>query len=93
MGLFGNPPFQMAYSEESRENFADHVLKFIAYYGFDGLDLDWEYPTARGGIAEDKKNFVELLKIVKKKIAPWGYELSIAVALDTDYYDIASIAE
>ncbi|XP_048524632.1 acidic mammalian chitinase-like [Dendroctonus ponderosae] len=82
----------MAYSEESRENFADHVLKFIAYYGFDGLDLDWEYPTARGGIAEDKKNFVELLKTVKKKLSPWGYELSIAVALDTDYYDIATIA-
>ncbi|XP_066149390.1 acidic mammalian chitinase-like [Euwallacea fornicatus] len=83
----------MAADEQTREAFAENALKFIAYYGFDGLDLDWEYPTARGGIEDDKKNFVSLLKILKQKLSPWGFKVSIAVAMENSYYDVPSIAE
>lgn len=83
----------MAATEESREKFADNALKFIAYYGFDGLDVDWEYPTTRGGISQDKANFVALLKTIKNKISPWGFKLSIAVGIEDSYYDIAGIKE
>lgn len=35
----------LAETEESRNEFAEQAMRFMVYYGFDGLDIDWEYPT------------------------------------------------
>jgi chitinase len=42
--------------------FTDYV-ECCRKYGYDGLDLDWEYPAKRGGAAADKENFVYLVKV------------------------------
>ena len=40
----GDKYSRLVNNAKSRRKFIDHVLKFIEKHGFDGLDLDWEYP-------------------------------------------------
>ncbi|GFT33595.1 probable chitinase 2 [Trichonephila clavipes] len=54
---------RMAKNPSSRKTFINSCVTYLQRYGFDGLDLDWEYPATRGGIPEDKKNFISLLKL------------------------------
>ena len=46
----------MAATQVGRDFFADSVVTFVKKYNFDGLDVDWEYPTQRGGTPEDRVN-------------------------------------
>lgn len=54
----------MVASTESRLLFVNSAIDFLRKYDFDGLDLDWEYPTRRGGRPEDKENFAKLVKVL-----------------------------
>lgn len=58
--IFGN----IASSAANRKQFANNAVSFMNRYGFDGIDIDWEYPGApdRGGKTEDTNNFVLLLQ-------------------------------
>ncbi|KAK2764375.1 hypothetical protein FQN54_009069 [Arachnomyces sp. PD_36] len=53
---------------DKRQQFADNLVNFMTKYGFDGVDIDWEYPGApdRGGKEEDTENFVLLMKTLKE---------------------------
>ncbi|XP_054159586.1 acidic mammalian chitinase-like [Oppia nitens] len=79
----------MASRPESRKIFVDSVVEFIERYGFDGLDLDWEYPGSRGGKPEDKRNLVELLRELKAAFTPKGYLLTSAVSAGKLFIDPA----
>lgn len=46
-----------------RVAFAEKSVEFCKKYGFDGIDIDWEFPGQReGSSTNDKANFVLLLQ-------------------------------
>ncbi|PVI08690.1 glycoside hydrolase family 18 protein [Periconia macrospinosa] len=69
----------IARSSSNRQKFADNLLRFLNFYGYDGVDLDWEYPGApdRGGRKDDTDNYVELLKTLREKFSASGRDLGI----------------
>ena len=85
----------MSSSYESRKIFVKSVMNFLSEHNFDGIDIDWEYPAQRGGRKEDKRNFVRLLKELRRELKPKGYLLTAAVAstkfISDRSYDIPAI--
>lgn len=62
-------------SSNNIANFVTSVIAFLQKYGFDGLDIDWEYPSTPA----DKAGLSQLLKALRTAFGPRGYLLSIAV--------------
>lgn len=67
----------VALTEASRSTFSDSCVAFIRQYGFDGVDIDWEYPVS-GGLPtnirrpEDKRNFTLLLQQLREDLNVQG---------------------
>lgn len=55
---------QMVANPANRKQFIDSAIAYTRLYGFDGIDIDWEYPgdLSRGGSADDFNNFFQFLQ-------------------------------
>lgn len=62
-------------SSDHRTHFTSSLISFMEKYHLDGADIDWEYP-----LADDRDNFVLLLKEMRKSFAVHNKILSIAAA-------------
>ena len=75
---------------------ADSAVAFLRHYGFDGIDVDWEYPVAGGREdnsrrPEDRENFTLLLQALRAALDAAGetdgkrYLLTIAAGGSDEY--------
>lgn len=95
---FGTEKFKtMSANRYNRQIFIFSALEFLRERNFDGLDLDWEFPTGT-----DKKNFVDLLKELREAFDAEAKEkklpkllLTVAVSAGSETvkggYDVAPI--
>ncbi|KAL8830646.1 MAG: hypothetical protein Q9170_005645 [Blastenia crenularia] len=75
----------MTSSDDGRTRFITSLEHFMALYGFQGVDLDWQYPSApdRGGSSNDAVNFVALVREMRQA---WGNKYGISATLPADYW-------
>lgn len=69
-------------TKKGRKEFARSVKHLNEYFKTDGIDIDWEYPAIAGYpdhqyLPEDRKNFTELVKQLRKELGS-EYEISFA---------------
>ncbi|KAJ5117810.1 hypothetical protein N7448_011442 [Penicillium atrosanguineum] len=81
----------------TRRAFIKSAVSTMKKYGFDGIDIDWEYPAAgdRGGTSRDTVNLVTLLKELREEIQT---TYGVTVTLPSSYwylkgFDLKGMAE
>ncbi|KAF1985932.1 glycoside hydrolase family 18 protein, partial [Aulographum hederae CBS 113979] len=75
----------MCSTQDSRAAFITSLVQFMDKWGFQGIDLDWEYPASdvRGGREEDTQNLVSLVKEMREA---FGTTYGISSILAPDYW-------
>ena len=60
----------MAADPAKRNTFITSVVNFLGYYGFEGVDFDWEYPGVREGAdaENDKENYATLVRELSARL-------------------------
>lgn len=81
----------------SRATFAKTSVAFLKDWGFDGIDVDWEYPAN----AQEADNMILLLQAVRDELDAYSaqyagghhFELSIAAPAGATHYEKLKLAE
>ncbi|MGF1703242.1 glycoside hydrolase family 18 protein, partial [Photobacterium makurazakiensis] len=86
------PFHRMAAAPETRQVFVDSIVEFIKKWGFDGVDIDWEYPGHGGESGaktpNDADNYVKLIQAMRTALDSEGLqdiEISSAVGATEEY--------
>ncbi|PYI12290.1 glycoside hydrolase [Aspergillus sclerotiicarbonarius CBS 121057] len=90
----------LAASTSKQKTFFQSLLSFLGEYGFDGVDLDWEYPVAsdRGGSDADFDNYVAFLANLRTELDSAGKGYGLIITLPSSYwylqhFDIVNLAK
>lgn len=80
---------------EIMDRFTTQIVDFLLEFGFDGVDVDWEFPEND----EEKEKFVALIKQIREKLTAAGierdtyYQLSIAVTANHEKMEFVDPVE
>jgi len=94
--------FSEAVADENRTTFVNSIVSFCEEHGFEGIDLDWEFPGdyGRGSKPEDKEKYADLAEELRFAFNEAGHEhwdISVAIPLRQDLvdngYDLERMAE
>lgn len=94
----------VAAGETTREHFAAEAVEHAVTYGFDGIDLDWEYPVAGGNFdvkhrPDDGDNYVLLVQALRRafdarsQLDGKTYEISVAAPAGVDKFQNMHLAQ
>ncbi|MCJ1399327.1 hypothetical protein MMC11_002529 [Xylographa trunciseda] len=78
----------LAGSTANQELFFASLISFMTTYGFDGVDIDWEYPGAadRSGIPADKANYVTFLQNMRTTFQAAGHSYGVSITLPSSFW-------
>lgn len=84
-------------TDNGRHNFAQTAVALLADLGFDGLDIDWEYPQND----VDAENYVSLLRVVRAELdglasklpQPSRFLLTVASSCGPSHYKQLRLGE
>ena len=74
-------------TSERRAAFAESVVNFLEAHKFDGIDIDWEYPVTRQGVAADYANYPLLCQALRTAFDDSGHSdwlITIATSINPD---------
>lgn len=78
----------LAGSSDAQSAFFKSLLSFLETFGFDGVDIDWEYPVAqeRSGKPEDFKNYVTFLQNLRSALGGSGHKYGLTITVPSSYW-------
>ncbi|KAH8812727.1 chitinase [Xylogone sp. PMI_703] len=80
----------LASSASAQSNFFNSLISFMQTNGFDGVDIDWEYPVAsdRGGKDADLQNYPTFLQNLRKALDESGMPTrpGISITIPSSYW-------
>lgn len=81
----------LAATFSARRKFAASCVQLVEKFGFDGLDIDWEYPVTGGKPTDhkrqnDKDNFVLLLEQLRDSLDAFGRGRHLLLTVATTGY-------
>ncbi|XP_048248855.1 chitinase-3-like protein 1 [Haliotis rufescens] len=67
-GWDGNPKVfsSLVSTDKNINTFAGNAINFLRSRNFDGLDVDWEFPAARGSSPSDRQRFTRMIQLIRQ---------------------------
>jgi chitinase len=84
---------KLASTKAGRTKFINSAIKYAKDRGFDGIDLDWEYPNWDGKAPQERSDFTQLLKEMRVATKNQGLLLTAAfrAAVPKRHYDLREV--